>query len=135
SGKGAGQECKIPDSERAVQGAIQNDGVGAVVAGRRQQRQESTGEGTADGQRSVLCVEPLEEIPRAFGEVIAEPEYLYFLRTGVARSQQPEVIKFPAFRGPAIEKRIGQHRELRLAEKCGNDGRDQKNQKPRREVD
>src|SRR5579872_278361 len=66
-------------------------------------------------------------------QMLAQSENLDFLGALRTRTQQTEIVELPALRSPAIEHRVGQSGEVRLAEEGRNHRSDQQDHQPWRE--
>ena len=129
--EGPGDERETAHRHDARNSADQDQNVSSVIARRRQQIQQRSSDGALDRQRLVFLVEPIEKNARAVCQVIAEAENFHFLGALVACAQHAQIIQLAALGGPAVEHRVGQHREAGFAQKRRNHGRYQEHQKPR----
>src|SRR6185437_3486316 len=121
----AGQELQRAPTEYALHGPVDDIGVGAVVAGAREQRESGSGQQAAARERDILIVDLVGQTSVLAGEKLTQPEQLQLLGGFLAGAEHAKVIDLTANGRLAEVQRVTEKREVAFAEEGRDHGNDE----------
>ncbi len=112
----SGEEGEVAQRERAVDGAPDDVGVGAVIGDGGKRREEAAPDGALDGETAVVAHDRVGEPLEAADEERPEAEEFYLLGGFGAGADVAQIFELAPLRGAHAVEVVGAGVELRLAD-------------------